>query len=244
ESDPPAASIDIEKHTNGQDADVAPGPTILVGDPVQWTYIVTNTGEVALSNVQVTDDRGVAVSCPKTSLQPTESMTCTGNGIATLGQYRNLGTVVGTPPNGSNVSDSDPSHYYGQPRPPQTGTQGCTPGYWKNHPASWPATGYQTGQRVDSVFSAASASPSLGSAGLIDALGFNGGSGTEGAARNLLRAAVAALLDASHPNVDYPRQPASVIAEVNAALASGSRDTMLSVASGLDRDNNLGCPLN
>lgn len=244
EDDPPAASIDIEKHTNGQDADVATGPTILVGDPVHWTYIVTNTGEVALSNVQVTDDRGVAVSCPKTSLQPAESMTCTGNGTATAGQYRNVGTVVGTPPSGSNVNDSDPSHYYGQPQPPQTGTQGCTPGYWKNHPGAWPATGYQTGQRVDSVFGAASAWPSLGSAGLIDALSFNGGSGVEGAARNLLRAAVAALLDASHPNVDYPRQPASVIADVDAALASGNRDTMLSLASGLDRDNNLGCPLN
>ena len=31
---------------------------------------------------------------------------------------------------------------------------------------------------------------------------------------------------------------------VNAALASGDRDTMLSAASSIDRDNNLGCPLN
>jgi hypothetical protein len=242
---PQPASIDIEKHTNGEDADVPTGPTILVGDPVLWTYIVTNTGQAALSNVQVTDNRGVAVSCPKTALQPGESMTCTGHGTATAGQYSNIGTVTGTPPSGPSVSDSDPSHYYGQSRPPQTsGRQGCTPGYWKNHPDSWNAAGYRTNQRVDSVFGAASAYPSLGSASLLDALSFNGGSGVEAGARTLLRAAVAALLDAAHPNVNYPRQPAGVIADVNAALASGNRDTMLSLASELDADNNLGCPLN
>ena len=34
--------IDVEKATNGQDADQAPGPEIPVGDPVTWTYGVTN----------------------------------------------------------------------------------------------------------------------------------------------------------------------------------------------------------
>jgi hypothetical protein len=244
EKSSPKVAIDIEKYTNGEDADVPTGPTILVGDPVLWTYIVTNTGEVALSNVRVTDDRGVAVSCPKTTLQVGESMTCTGNGTATAGQYKNVGTATGTPPSGGNVTDSDPSHYYGQPKPPTGGSQGCTPGYWKNHPDSWNATGYRTSQRVDSVFGSASVFSSLGTASLIDALSFKGGSSLEGAAGNLLRAAVAALLDASHPNVAYPRTPAGVIAEVNTALASGSRDTLLSVAAALDRDNNLGCPLN
>jgi hypothetical protein len=79
---------------------------------------------------------------------------------------------------------------------------------------------------------------------LLDALNYKGGSGLKGAARNLLRAAVAALLNAASPNVDYPRTTAEVIADVNAALASNSRSTMLSLAEELDRDNNLGCPLN
>jgi hypothetical protein len=34
-----------------------------------------------------------------------------------------------------------------------------------------------------------------------------------------------------------------VIADVNAALATGNRDVMLSLAASLDADNNLGCPL-
>jgi hypothetical protein len=97
---------------------------------------------------------------------------------------------------------------------------------------------------VQSVFSQASIYPSLGNDSLLEALSFSGGSTLEGAAGNLLRAAVAALLDAAHPNVNYPRTPASVISDVNAALASRSRDTMLSLASALDADNNRGCPLN
>ncbi len=40
--------IDIEKATNGADADAPPGPFIPVGDAVNWTYVVTNTGNVAL----------------------------------------------------------------------------------------------------------------------------------------------------------------------------------------------------
>jgi hypothetical protein len=42
----------------------------------------------------------------------------------------------------------------------------------------------------------------------------------------------------------YPRTPAGVISDVSSALASGNRDTMITLASQLDADNNLGCPLN
>ncbi|MDJ0767879.1 MAG: SdrD B-like domain-containing protein [Ilumatobacter sp.] len=57
----PAPSIDIEKVTNGNDADDPNGgdvPVITPGDPVTWTYLVTNTGTVSipLADVTVTDD--------------------------------------------------------------------------------------------------------------------------------------------------------------------------------------------
>jgi len=110
---PQAPSITIEKLTNGQDADTPTGPMIKVGDPVNWTYVVTNTGNVALSNITIIDDKGVSVTAPKTSLEPGESMTATASGTATEGQYVNIGTAAGTPPNGPDVSDSDPSHYFG-----------------------------------------------------------------------------------------------------------------------------------
>jgi hypothetical protein len=79
---------------------------------------------------------------------------------------------------------------------------------------------------------------------LANALRFNGGSGLTGAARNLLRAAVAALLNSSSPDVDYALTTAEVIQLVNAALASNNRNTMLTLAAQLDRYNNRGCPLN
>lgn len=107
------AAIDIEKYTNGEDADNAPGPVISTGNPVAWTYVVTNTGNEELSSITVTDDKGVGVTCPQNTLAAGESMTCTGNGTAVAGQYTNTGSVTGTPSAGAPVSDSDPSHYFG-----------------------------------------------------------------------------------------------------------------------------------
>ncbi|MCB0502042.1 MAG: hypothetical protein KDD32_05125, partial [Bacteroidetes bacterium] len=114
-------SIDIEKHTNGQDADVAPGPIILVdldGEIVTWTYIVTNTGSLDLENVQVADDKeGLIGTIPFLAAGATETLTLTGDAIRMM--YANLATVVGQPvdengtPVGPTVTDEDPSHYTG-----------------------------------------------------------------------------------------------------------------------------------
>jgi hypothetical protein len=74
-------------------------------------------------------------------------------------------------------------------------------------------------------------------------LDFKGGSSLDGARQILLRQAVAALLNAAHPNVDYPKTTAGVIADVNAALASNNRSTIVALATTLDGMNNLGCPI-
>lgn len=106
-------AIDIEKSTNGHDADLPPGPTLTVGDNVQWSYVVTNTGSAPLTDVTVSDDQAVTVTCPKTTLAVGEFITCSGNGTASLGQYANLGTVTATGPGAVQVQDVDPSHYFG-----------------------------------------------------------------------------------------------------------------------------------
>ncbi len=43
--------IHLEKLTNDEDADEAPGPFISPGEDVTWTYRVTNTGNSDLTNV-------------------------------------------------------------------------------------------------------------------------------------------------------------------------------------------------
>ena len=107
------ATVTLEKATNGHDADRPPGPSIGVGDPVTWTYVVVNTGSVELSGIEVTDDQEVLVGCPGTALLPGASMTCTGSGTAVAGQYANLGTVAAADPSGNPVGAEDPSHYFG-----------------------------------------------------------------------------------------------------------------------------------
>ena len=119
---PSGASVDIEKFTNNEDADSAPGPQLLVGSAVNWQYVIVNTGTLTLTGVVVVDDRGVSITCAGQSmLAPAASMTCTGTGVATLGQYRNLGTVTASWTNGATsgtVTDSDLSHYLGVAQPP------------------------------------------------------------------------------------------------------------------------------
>ncbi len=110
--------LDVEKAVNGLDADEEPGLLIVQGEPVNFLYVVTNTGDVDLLNVAVVDDQGVAVTCPQSSLTPGELITCTGSDTAVAGRYRNIGTASGFSPLSKLVSDSDPSHYFGEERNP------------------------------------------------------------------------------------------------------------------------------
>jgi hypothetical protein len=112
-SDPGQPGIHIEKRTNGEDADAAPGPSLQVGQAVLWEYIVENTGSGTLTGIVVSDDKGVSVSCPRTELAAGEQMTCTGRGIAEACQYENLGTATAQTSTGETLSDEDLSHYFG-----------------------------------------------------------------------------------------------------------------------------------
>jgi len=125
----------------------------------------------------------------------------------------------------------------------QTGTQGCTPGFWKQdfHFSFW--TGHSPTDTVGSVFTGAL--PELSSETLLAALQGGGGSGLLGKEAILLRAAVAALLNASNSSVSYPLTSSQIIAAVNAALATGNLTTINNLATLLDNANNGsgGCPV-
>jgi hypothetical protein len=113
--------INIENATNGEDADTPPGPTLPVGSTADFTYVVRNTGNIPLTNVTVTDDQGVIVTCPSGNPIPllrrgrSETCTCTGSATVSPGQYTHRGSATGTAPDGSLYSDNDPSHHFGGP---------------------------------------------------------------------------------------------------------------------------------
>jgi hypothetical protein len=82
------------------------------GDPVTWTYAVTNTGNVTLTQVTVSDDREGGVSCPETVLAPGESMTCTLSDEAGGEDYSNVGSAAGVDVwLEERAEDTDASHY-------------------------------------------------------------------------------------------------------------------------------------
>jgi len=126
------------------------------------------------------------------------------------------------------------------------GNEGCTPGYWKNHTENWEE--YTVNSLLGNNFAIPGALAQFRDDTFLEALNYGGGSGIQGAARILFRATVASYLNAAHEGVGYPYRrftdPGNLRAQVNAALASLDRQTMLALAAQLDKANNLGCPLN
>jgi hypothetical protein len=152
-----------------------------------------------------------------------------------------------------------------------------TPGFWKNHTEAapsgndaWQYTGYSPEENLGEIFGAdylvgkprGELKP-LSQFTLLQALSFKGGPGVPGATQILLRAGVAALLNASfhetldvegHPkatidaegrlinpdngSVYYPLSVDKVIFVINEALASNDAQTILDLAALLDGYNN------
>ena len=118
-------------------------------------------------------------------------------------------------------------HFECEPEPPCG--WGCTPGYWKQeqHFDSWVPTGFAPGDNFDTVFGGDYFDPDIT---LLEALKLKGGGFNA-----LARHAVAALLNASHPDVDYDLTDAEVI-----ALLQGGTEANKDI---LEYNNELGCPL-
>lgn len=120
--------------------------------------------------------------------------------------------------------------------------EGKTPGYWKNiEKHAWPEP-YMPTTKIADVFTNASIYfPSDDT--MLDALKYKGGSGDAGAAEILLRAATAAALNIAHPQISYCVLMDDLIAEVNDALGSHDRSTMITLAAILDVYNNYGADI-
>lgn len=135
---------------------------------------------------------------------------------------------------------------------PEGGAEGCTPGYWRNHTGegpgnqenAWTPTGYTGEQLFSSVFDR-TITVRVGAKGrpedVEDPMLFEAVVATGGDVNALARSAVAALLNAAHPDVDAYYTAAEVIEMVQDAL-DGTLD-IEDTKNLLDVANNLGCPL-
>ncbi|MBB5173626.1 DUF7507 domain-containing protein [Texcoconibacillus texcoconensis] len=118
----PAPAIDLEKFVSPDggttffDADTPPGPDIPVGTDPVFRFIVTNTGNVPLENITLTDDVLGPITIPTTTLDPGESFTVDVTGTWAEGQQVNTATVTGEYED-ITVTDEDPAHYVGVVEP-------------------------------------------------------------------------------------------------------------------------------
>ena len=117
----PNPGVSLVTRTNGGDHP-APngGPLVPVGSAVEWTYEVTNTGVVPLTDLVVADDRlvddAMQIDCDGDNivglLVAGASAVCRASGVAEQGGYVNIGTVTAHA-GGVEITATDDDRYQG-----------------------------------------------------------------------------------------------------------------------------------
>ncbi len=102
---PAAPGISVDKQAGVPSGNSA-------GDSIDYTFLVTNTGNVTLDPVSVDDPTTNPVTCPVTVLGPGESTTCTATYTLSqvdvdAGHVANTATVTGTDPHDTDVTAVD-----------------------------------------------------------------------------------------------------------------------------------------
>ncbi|GAB3158357.1 hypothetical protein GCM10027258_69350 [Amycolatopsis stemonae] len=109
------ATLKLEKHAAAP-VDVNGNRITDAGDTIGYTFTVTNTGALELHDIAVTDAKAGPVTCPRPSLAPGESQTCTAQAPYVItpadenaGAAVNTATASGLPPGNATRVTSDPS---------------------------------------------------------------------------------------------------------------------------------------
>jgi uncharacterized repeat protein (TIGR01451 family) len=86
---------------------------VQVGDVISYTFDVTDTGNVTVTNLSVSDPTLGSVTCPQTTLIPNQKVTCAGDHTHTVtdvdvaaGKISNIATALADPPGGGSAISS------------------------------------------------------------------------------------------------------------------------------------------
>jgi LPXTG-site transpeptidase (sortase) family protein len=212
------------------------------GDVITYAFTVTNTGNVTLTNVTVSDPLITILGVPIALLVPgaSDSTTFTGSYILTQadinsGAFTNIATASGTPPTGGDVSDTDDDtqpliaapllglakHLVGAPQQVSTGVWDVTFDLIVENYGNVPLTNLQVTDNLATTFPLPTTFTvqSLTSSSLtVNWPGYNGSSNT-----NLLTGADAlAVGQSSRLQLVVRVTPAAAGPFENSALASGT----------------------
>ena len=119
--------IAVQKLTNGIDTGTGAGPMLAIGSTATFTYNVTNTGNIALTNLTITDNNGTTDNTAddltptyvrgdangNNALDVNETWVYRATHVVAAGPYSNTVTVTGHGPNAVEVSATDLSAHVG-----------------------------------------------------------------------------------------------------------------------------------
>jgi len=235
-------------------------PSVSVGNDMVFTMSVTSEGPATATNVTLTDPLpgGVGIvwstthaDCTVSGAAGSQTLNCNFGDMAAgaselvtvtgkttadtpCNVYENVATV-----NASNHASITATAMITVTGCNETGTGGCTPGYWKQkqHFGSW--IGYTptgtTASTYNAVFGVDLFDDDLT---LLEALSQGGGG-----INRFGRHSTAALLNAANSDVDYGFTVAGVIAAVQAAVASGDLNLMDNLSDEFEQRNERNCSL-
>ncbi len=101
--------LDVDILLNGRTANEERGPMVDSGSRLEWTLLVTNTGELPVSRLEVA---GLDATCPNGVLRPGETVECTAAGTA-LSNQQSVPVLVTGSSSCADVSAKTTGYYEG-----------------------------------------------------------------------------------------------------------------------------------
>ncbi len=215
-----------------------------MNDTLTYTFKLTNVGNQTLTQVTIEDHLpGLsAITLPSSTLAPGQSVTGTATYVVThadadRGYITNVAKAYGNTPSGNPSTQADDVYDADMVTVSvQAVGKGCSADFWKSNAelhgaAAWPA-GYSPDQSMGTVFANGEGIT------LLQMLNVGGGG-----VNALLRQGVAAVLNAAHPDVDYPLTVQQVVDLVNTVRASGDMTAIQALTDQLTAYNLAGCDI-